>query len=98
MISEGYRKYLRSKKWAKKRNECFAYYGKRCRACGKTTGPIQVHHMDYSRLGNESMQDIIPLCIKCHREVTKIYRRNRRRGLRRVTMEYIKIKQRSKKK
>ena len=90
MISNAYRAYLKSVHWQNKRNECFAIHGKRCKACNSVSGPIQVHHMDYTRLGRESARyDLIPLCVSCHKDVTRIYRRNRRRGLRRVTMEYI---------
>jgi hypothetical protein len=39
----------------------------------------------------------MPLCIPCHREVTRIYKRNRRAGLRRVTMEFVKKKRGDKK-
>lgn len=94
-ISQDYIDYIRSEKWQKKRQQCFAYHGKRCKACGTVRGPIHVHHMDYTRLGKESViYDLIPLCAACHKSVTKIYRSNRRRGLRRVTMEYVRAKRR----
>jgi 5-methylcytosine-specific restriction endonuclease McrA len=94
-LTQGYKNYIKSPAWQKKRQECFAIHGKRCKACGRANGPIHVHHMDYSRLGRESARtDLIPLCMDCHRSVTKIYRSNRRRGLRRVTIEYVKAKRR----
>jgi hypothetical protein len=48
--------------------------------------------VSYARLGRESMSDLMPLCVPCHKEVTRVYKRNRRRGLRRVTMEFVKFK------
>jgi 5-methylcytosine-specific restriction endonuclease McrA len=94
-ITQAYKDYIKSAKWQKKRQECFAIHGKRCKACGTGQGPLHVHHMDYSRLGNESARrDLMPLCVDCHRSVTKIYRSNRRRGLRRVTIEYVQMKRR----
>lgn len=94
-LSQEYIDYIKSPEWQKKRQACFAYHGKRCKACGSVRPPIHVHHMDYTRLGKESVRfDLIPLCMPCHRSVTKIYRSNRRRGLRRVTMEYVRAKQR----
>ncbi len=95
--SKGYTDYIKSQKWQLKRQQYFARYGKRCQACGTFKGPIHVHHMDYSRLGREYLTDLCGLCITCHREVTAIYRKNRRRGLRRVTLEYV-AKKRSKRK
>jgi 5-methylcytosine-specific restriction endonuclease McrA len=95
MVTESYKRYINSPAWARKRQECFAIHGKRCKACFKASGPIHVHHLDYSRLGNESARtDLMPLCMDCHRDVTRIYRRNRRRGLRRVTLEYVYSKRR----
>jgi|SRR6478735_2733975 len=95
MFTKAYRNYLRSPEWARKRQECFAIHGKRCKACQTVKPPIHVHHLDYRRLGNESARyDLMPLCIKCHKEVTRIYRRNRRRGLRRVTLEFVAAKRR----
>jgi predicted HNH restriction endonuclease len=93
VMTTAYQQYLKSVHWQKKRQECFAYHGKRCKACKTASGPIQVHHLDYSRIGKESAAfDLIPLCVPCHREVTYLYRRNRRRGLRRVTMEFLQSK------
>lgn len=99
MITQGYLDYLKSDAWKRKRQECFAYHGKRCKACGTVRPPIHVHHLDYRRLGRESVKhDLMPLCMPCHREVTKLYRSNRRRGLRRVTLEFIRWKQSQRKK
>lgn len=92
MITEFYKKYLKSPEWAAKRQEVFRTYGKRCYACRKAPKVLHVHHVDYARLGNEAMGDLIPLCVPCHKELTRIYKKNRRRGLRRVTMEFVKKK------
>ena len=92
MVTQGYINYIKSPRWKKKREEVFAFYGKRCFACRRRAKVLHVHHVTYARLGRESMSDLMPLCVPCHREVTKIYRRNRRRGLRRVTMEFVRMK------
>jgi len=88
-ISPFYRAYLKSKKWEQKRLQVFKHYGKRCYACLTYKGPIQVHHLSYDKVGHEPITDLMPLCKDCHKEVTRIYRSNGRRGLRRVTMEYV---------
>lgn len=92
MVTKFYKDYIKSERWQRKRAAVFSHYGKRCYACRTTKGPMHVHHMTYARLGNEAIGDLIPLCVNCHREVTKRYRRSRRRGLRRVTMEFVKSK------
>jgi 5-methylcytosine-specific restriction endonuclease McrA len=92
MVTRAYINYIKSERWQKKRQEVFAYYGKRCYACHKTPKVLHVHHLNYARLGRETMADLIPLCVPCHKEVTRIYKRNRRRGLARVTMEFVKAK------
>lgn len=91
-ITQAYKDYIASERWARKRTQVFAHYGKRCWACRTMRGPIHVHHLSYANLGREPMNDLIPLCMQCHREVTRIYKRNRRRGLRRVTMEFVRAK------
>lgn len=92
MVTKAYRDYMRSERWQRKRRQVFAYYGKRCYACRKRAKVLHVHHMTYERLGREAITDLIPLCVPCHRSVTKIYKSNRRRGLRRVTMEFVRAK------
>jgi len=95
MVTEAYRAYLKSDKWKAKRQAVFKHYGKRCYACRKQAKVLHVHHLTYERLGNEAMGDLIPLCVPCHKSLTRTYKRNRRRGLRRVTMEFVKAKRAS---
>lgn len=92
MVTRFYKSYLKSERWTRKRQQVFAHYGKRCYACRKAAKVLHVHHLSYVHLGNEPLTDLIPLCVPCHKEVTRRYRRNRRRGLRRVTMEFVKEK------
>lgn len=89
MVTANYIKYLRSDKWKRKREMVFNYYGKRCYACRTYKGPIQVHHMSYKNFGNERLSDLLPLCLDCHRKVTWLHKRNGRRNLRKVTLQYV---------
>lgn len=91
-VTNAYKAYISSAAWQRKRTQVFAHYGKRCYACRTMKGPFHVHHMSYANLGREPLSDLIPLCMSCHREITRIYKRNRRRGLRRVTIEYVRAK------
>jgi predicted HNH restriction endonuclease len=55
-----------------------------------------VHHMTYDHLGNEPLADLMGLCPDCHKEVHRMHRATgRRKDLRAVTLEYIKLKRRS---
>lgn len=95
MVTRAYIEYIRSPRWRAKRQQAFKFYGKKCYACRQRKRVMHVHHLTYARLGHEQMSDLMVLCKECHDEVTKIYRRSRRRGLRRVTMEFVKIKRAS---
>lgn len=87
-----YKKYIVSERWKAKRQLWFDTFGKWCRACGKSSGPIQLHHYDYSRLGNERLSDMVALCKQCHKEVETLYRRSGRMDRRMVTTAFIKRK------
>ena len=95
-ITQSYRDYIKSPRWAAKRQEAFRYYGKKCKACGKWKKTLTVHHLDYKRLGNEPMYDLMILCWDCHGKVTKYHRRRRRAGLRKNTYEAIRLIQNNK--
>lgn len=63
-----YTKYLLSKKWKEKREEAFAYYGKKCDVCG-TDKNLHVHHKTYARFKNELISDLQVLCSFHHMEL-----------------------------
>lgn len=88
-----YSKYIKSPQWEAKRQLYFQNFGKYCKACHQTRGPIHVHHMTYERLGRELMSDLISLCPSCHNEVDRLYRRTGRRDLRMTTMAVVRQKQ-----
>lgn len=73
MVTERYKDYMRSRKWAQFRQRALAHYGKKCFACGTFRGPIQIHHLTYIRFGREQLRDVRPLCQACHREVTRLH-------------------------
>lgn len=94
MPNDFYKAYLKSKRWQAKREQVFRHYGKRCYACRMAPRILHVHHLTYERLGREKIGDLIPLCVPCHREVTRRYRTpgGRQRGNLRVTMEFVNAK------
>jgi 5-methylcytosine-specific restriction endonuclease McrA len=79
LVDKFYREYMRSKKWANKRQAVFAKYGKRCYACGKAPKVLHVHHLSYEHFGNEYLSELRPLCVPCHREITRLEKRAGRR-------------------
>lgn len=58
--------YYKTPQWAEKRNERLKLDGYRCAICGFTRA-LEVHHINYERLGNEDVsRDLVTLCKKCH--------------------------------
>lgn len=60
-----YEQYLTSHAWKEFRRKAFAFYGKKCILCDSTT-LVEVHHKHYRNFKNEKIEDVIPLCQKCH--------------------------------
>jgi 5-methylcytosine-specific restriction endonuclease McrA len=57
--------YLQSPEWMVVRAEAIERAGHMCEQCGFTR-KLQVHHVSYSRLGNELPEDLKVLCRQCH--------------------------------
>jgi hypothetical protein len=77
-----YRSYIASQKWraSPARLVELAEARNRCRICfghGAETGPIEVHHATYARLGDEAQGDLLALCRSCHAGVTNFLRQRR---------------------
>ncbi len=60
-----YNRYLKSKEWKSKRQEVMDRDGGRCVACGGVAQ--QVHHLDYERVGDEDLTDLVSVCDGCHK-------------------------------
>lgn len=65
MITEEYKKYLRSEKWQKIRKSVFSARGKKCEICSKSKW-LHIHHLTYERIFNELPEDLQILCRTCH--------------------------------
>ncbi len=71
-----YAKYLLSDHWADFRIRYFASgKPKTCTRCSYNR--VQLHHITYIRLGAESLDDVIPLCSKCHEKVHRWLKRRK---------------------
>lgn len=66
-----YRQYLSSSRWRALRARALEAAGYVCENCleGSTPfNPLELHHVDYSRLYEERPVDLVVLCRACHRE------------------------------
>jgi hypothetical protein len=61
----GYREYIQSPDWRKKRERAFELIGRKCTRCGSTQ-QLEVHHITYNNLYSESTYDVEILCKSCH--------------------------------
>lgn len=74
MTATEYQKYLRSIHWVQFRKFVLRQRGGACEECGISNvwacmsygQPLNVHHLSYSRLGQEQPQDVRVLCRRCH--------------------------------
>lgn len=60
-----YNEYLKSDDWRKLRRKVIERESDLCQGC--RGAPIQeVHHLNYDRLGNELLTDLVGVCRSCH--------------------------------
>ena len=64
-----YEKYLKSKRWLRRRALVIERSGGYCEECGEKIGTKgEVHHLTYRHFGNEQINELRYLCKKCHRK------------------------------
>lgn len=67
-----YALYLKSEKWQRKKNQYWRSHKRVCRSCGSTE-ELHLHHATYDRLGDERLEDLVPLCIACHESLHRMF-------------------------
>lgn len=70
-----YQLYLLSPEWQAKRQKKLRQVGRKCQYCGRSKRQgvrLQVHHLNYDRLGNEKMSDLAIACEDCHKTADKV--------------------------
>ena len=70
MISKKYATYLKSKEWIDLKIDLITTRGQRCEKCRKDKKSptlLQIHHLTYKNIFNESPEDLMILCSRCHR-------------------------------
>lgn len=76
-----YSNYLKSPQWRALRRRLYQERGGRCSDCGVKLGSrYEVHHKTYVRVGDEDLDDLDLLCLKCHRKRHPGKKLRRRRG------------------
>jgi len=63
---ERHRYYLGSRQWCDIAARVRSRDGFHCRQCNKFDRHLDVHHKTYERWGEESLDDLIAVCRKCH--------------------------------
>ena len=66
-----YHAYLQTKEWYDKRNQVLKFSDYKCNRCEETEN-LQVHHLNYNSIGDESMNDLEVVCKSCHKGIHKI--------------------------
>jgi hypothetical protein len=66
-----YHSYLNSEKWHDKRNQMLNFADYKCSRCNETEN-LQVHHLNYNTIGEESLSDLEVVCVSCHKKIHKI--------------------------
>ena len=69
MDRKTYRRYLKTKHWQQLRQEVIRRANGRCEKCGYEPWKRGVHHLTYSNVGNEKLDDLIVVCPRCHMEL-----------------------------
>lgn len=61
-----YLDYLKSTEWRQIREKAIMHWGGKCVLCCSENN-LQGHHRTYKNLYNETVDDVVPLCFKCHK-------------------------------
>lgn len=61
-----YRQYLASHEWASKRRAALSRHGVKCQGESCRAAAREIHHLTYERVGDEDLDDLMPLCSACH--------------------------------
>ena len=64
-IPSKYEQYLLSNDWLIRKNMALAFYNNKCALCN-SLNYLNVHHRTYNNIYNETLNDLIVLCNKCH--------------------------------
>ena len=72
MSSTDKAKHLLTQYWKDLKAKRIHVFGNKCEACG-CTGPLELHHVTYVRLGAEQLDDVRLTCRSCHQSTHDEY-------------------------
>jgi len=71
-------RYRQTKKWKEFRAYMIDQYDNKCFACeGYRKKGMQIHHINPNSYGKETINDVVPLCPACHKELERILRKKK---------------------
>lgn len=65
--------YLKSPQWQTLRKAVLKRDLYVCQSCKSSGVPLEVHHITYTRLGNELLSDLVSVCRDCHQSIHDQY-------------------------
>lgn len=76
MTKGEYSQYLRSEHWKEFKIRCRRAGMNFCKVCG-IGDEIHLHHQTYERIGAELLEDVVPLCKDCHKQLHRWLKQER---------------------
>lgn len=61
-----YARYRMSPQWQTLRRKVLKREGYKCGYCKISNVRLDVHHLNYDRIGKERLEDLVALCQRCH--------------------------------
>jgi len=71
-----YNLYLKTPRWARKRDAVLRRDGRTCQAC-LSREATQVHHITYAHVCDEPLFELVSVCKPCHEKITEMDRNGR---------------------
>jgi len=72
-----YMKHMKSRAWKELRDEVLERDEHCCQVCARDKERLEMHHVSYDNLFNETVDDLVTLCHGCHRQIHKIQKAQR---------------------
>ena len=82
-----YETYLKSSRWRNTRVDLMKMRGASCESCEARPLSLEVHHLNYDRLGHELPGDLQVLCKRCHQLADEKRRKDLQRDFERQCEE-----------
>jgi len=83
-----YMNHLRSQKWRLFKVNILAERGTMCERCGKFGKQLELHHINYARMGHELPEDVKLYCRDCHTDMHR-HRSWKGRGKKLITEKHM---------